>query len=363
MSNAPLIQSVAARAVHVPLNRPLGTSAATLTHAPLVVASVTTADGMVGHAYVFAYTLSAGPAIVALLKGIEEMVKGDAVAPVDLGAKLAKRFRLIGVQGIVRMAIAAFDICCWDILAKAAGKPLAALLGTSATSVPAYNSNGLGLMSPEKVAAEAIELLENGFTAIKLRLGFPTLAEDLANMRAVRRAVPDHVDVMVDFNQGLSLPEALKRGYALDQEGAAWIEEPIRHDDYAGNAKLADTLKTPIQIGENFSGPHAMATALAAGASDFMMPDLERIGGVSGWQRAAALAYAHDMPMSSHLFPEVSAHLLAATPTCHLLEYVDWANAILAEPLEIKGGRAILSTKPGVGLTLDEKAIERYAYA
>lgn len=363
MKTFPRLRSVTGRAVNVPLNRPLGTSAATLTHAPLVLVDVMTQEGLTGHAYVFAYTRAAGPAIVALLKGIEEMVKGEAVAPVDLGQNLAKRFRLIGVQGVVRMALAAFDICCWDILAKAEEKPLAHLLGANATSVPAYNSNGLGLMAPEKVAAEAVELLEHGFTAIKLRLGFPTLAEDLANMRAVRRAVPDHVEVMVDFNQGLTLPEAFKRGYALDQEGASWIEEPIRHDDYHGAYELAAALKTPIQIGENFSGPHAMAVALQHRAADVMMPDLERIGGVTGWQRAAALAYAHDMPMSSHLFPEVSAHLLAATPTCHLLEYVDWANAILAEPLVIKNGRAMLSTKPGVGLAWDEAAIARHAYA
>ncbi len=357
------IRSIHARAVDVPLNRPLGTSAAILRTAPLVLVDVTSEDGITGHAYLFAYTRAAGPAIISMLKGIEEMVTGHVVAPVDLGLKLAKRFRLIGVQGVVRMAIAAFDICCWDILAKAAGQPLSHLLGARASSVPAYNSNGLGLMEPARVAAEALELLEPSFSAIKLRLGFPTMAEDLANMRAVRRAVPDHVAVMVDFNQGLDLPEAMKRGYALDCEGASWIEEPIRHDDYAGNAELAAALQTPIQIGENFSGPHAMAIAIAHRAADIMMPDLERIGGITGWQRAAALAYAHDIPMSSHLFPEVSAHLMAATPTAHLLEYVDWANAILSEPLRIDDGRAVLSTAPGVGLAWDEKAISRYAYA
>lgn len=357
------IRDIRARAVDVPLTRALGTSAATLHSAPLVLVDVISAEGIVGHAYVFAYTRAAGPAIIALLHGIADIVRGDRVAPADLNVKLAKRFRLIGVQGVVRMAIAAFDMCCWDVVAKAADKPLSRLLGANAASIPAYNSNGLGLMAPDQVAAEALELLEGGFTAIKLRLGFPTLAEDLANMRAVRRAVGDDVSVMVDFNQGLDLPEAMKRGYALDQEGAAWIEEPIRHDDYTGNAQLAQALKTPIQLGENFSGPHAMAVALSYRAADMMMPDLERIGGITGWQRAAALAYAHDMPMSSHLFPEVSAHLLAATPTCHLLEYVDWANPILADPLLIHEGRVTLSTKPGIGLAWNEEAVTRFAYA
>ena len=120
---------------------------------------------------------------------------------------------------------------------------------------------------------------------------------------------------MVDYNQALTVAEALHRGAALDAEGIYWLEEPVRHDDYAGAARLARELKTPVQIGENFSLPASMATAIATGACDYVMPDLERIGGVTGWLRAAALAEAHRIEMSSHLFPEVSAHLLAATPT------------------------------------------------
>ena len=146
----------------------------------------------------------------------------------------------------------------------------------------------------------------------------------------------------------------------LDGENVFWLEEPIRHDDYAGNARLTRELATPIQIGENFSEPAAMATALAANASDFVMPDLERIGGVTGWQRAAALAAARGIEMSSHLFPEVSAHLLAATPTCHFLEYVDWADKIVQEPLRIADGWATAPDRPGNGLTWDEAAVARY---
>jgi mandelate racemase len=165
---------------------------------------------------------------------------------------------------------------------------------------------------------------------------------------------------MVDFNQALSVHEAGRRGHALDGEGLAWIEEPIRHDDYAGAATLARELKTPIQIGENFNGPHAMAEALAASACDLVMPDLARIGGVTGWMQAAGLAAARGIPMSSHLFPETSAHLLAATPTCHWLEYVDWATVLVQEPLMIEDGHAIVPDRPGCGMIWDEKAVEKY---
>src|SRR5262249_19233075 len=145
--------------------------------------------------------------------------------------------------------------------------------------VPAYNSNGLSLMAPEPLADEAEALLEGGFRAVKLRLGYPPLAADLSAGRAVRPRLPAEIFVMVDYNQALTVTEAIRRGHALDGEGTYWIEEPIRHDDYAGNAEIAAALKTPVQIGENFSLPQAMAAALAAKACDYVMPDLERIGG------------------------------------------------------------------------------------
>jgi mandelate racemase len=142
-----------------------------------------------------------------------------------------------------------------------------------------------------------------------------------------------------------------------------WIEEPTRHDDYAGCARIAAALKTPVQIGENFAGAPAMAAALAANACDYVMPDLERIGGVTGWQRAAALASAAGIEMSSHIFLEASAHLLAATPTCHWLEYVDWAAPILAQPLRIVDGMAEVPDRPGSGVAWDNDAVKRYRIA
>src|SRR5215468_3160354 len=256
-----------------------------------------------------------------------------------------------------------FDVAAWDALAIAAGWPLATLLGSTPKRIPAYNSCGLGLMAPQRVADEAEKLLAGGFRAVKLRLGYPTLADDLAALRAVRKRLGGEIAVMVDYNQALSLAQALERGRALDQEDIYWLEEPIRHDDYAGNATLVRELKTPIQIGENFSESSAMAVALAAGAADYVMPDLERIGGVTGWLRAAALAATHRIEMSSHLFPEVSAHLLAATPTAHFLEYMDWADKILAQPLEIVDGFAVVPQRPGNGLTWDAKAVKKYRIA
>ena len=354
------LRAIRSVGVEVPMTYALGTSRGMITKAPLLLIDLETAEGVTGRSYLWCYFPAAVPAIAKILEEVEHVVKGERVAPADLWSKLAERFALIGVQGIVRMAMAGLDVAAWDALAIAAGMPLAALVGSGPKRIRAYNSCGLGLMTPKRVADEAEKLLAGGFRAIKLRLGYPTLGDDLAALRAVKKRVGAEIAVMVDYNQALSLAQALERGRMLDDEGVYWLEEPIRHDDYAGNARLARELKTPIQIGENFSESSAMAAALAAGAADYVMPDLERIGGVTGWLRAAALAATHRVEMSSHLFPEVSAHLLAATPTAHFLEYVDWADKIVEAPLAIVDGFALVPQRPGNGLSWDRKAVEKY---
>ena len=174
----------------------------------------------------------------------------------------------------------------------------------------------------------------------------------------MRKRLPESTELPVDYNQALTVAEAIRRGRALQSEGIAWLEEPIRHDDYAGSAAIARELIVPVQIGENFNGPEAMLEALTAGACDYVMPDVARIGGVSGWIQAAGLAAARQVEMSSHLVPEISVHLLAATPTAHYLEYVDWADAILEEPLRIADGYAQIPDRPGIGLRWKPEAVK-----
>jgi mandelate racemase len=354
------IRGVRTTPVLVPMTFALGTSAARVTEAPLLLIDLETEEGITGRTYLFCYRPS-GPRVIALLlEDAVSLIKGERVRPADIAAKLARRFALIGVTGTVRMALSGLDAAMWDALARAAGLPLASVLGSSPHPVPAYNSCGLGLMEPAAVADEAVQLTERGFKAVKLRLGYPTLEEDLAALKAVRKRLGDSIDVMVDYNQALSVDDAIQRARALVTEGATWLEEPIRHDDLAGNAKVAAAILLPLQLGENFNGVEAMAAALEARACHLVMPDLARIGGVTGWMQAAGLAAVNRIPMSSHLFPEVSAHLLAATPTAHWLEYVDWADAIVQEPLRIVDGMAIVPDRPGAGLEWDDAAVKRY---
>ncbi len=363
MPSAPSLRvsRLRARAVDVPMNRPLATSGGIVSTAPFVLVDLETKEGVMGCAYIFCYTAVVLKPIVQLLSNLEALIQGDAVAPGAIERKLQARFRLLGPQGLTGMAMAGIDIAAWDALAKASGMPLVRLLGGEPRPIPAYNSNGLGIIGAERAAIEAAELAQPGFKAIKVRLGYADTKSDIEVVRAVRGAVGEDMLLMTDYNQSLSVPEGISRAHALDDEGVYWIEEPTTADDFAGCAGIARATKIPVQIGENWWGTHDMAKSLAAGASDLGMLDAIKIGGVSGWLRAAGIAEAAGMPLSSHLFPEVSAHLLAVTPTAHWLEYVDWAEPILQEPIKIQNGQAIASDAAGIGIAWDKAALERYS--
>jgi mandelate racemase len=356
------ITNIRVRPVAAPMKRPLTTSTGALTAAALLLIDLQTDEGVVGRSYLFAIGKHNLAPIAKLVEAMAEMIKGDELAPLDMERKLRARYALLGVHNIVLFAIAGIDMAAWDALALSLGQPLVRLLGAAPRPSPAYNSKGLGIMPLAALAKEANELVAEGFRAVKLRMGRPAARDDIEALRAVKQAIGTEIVLMVDFNQALSVAEALKRGRMIDDEGGVyWIEEPIRADDFAGAARLARELATPIQLGENFMGPEQMAQALAAGACDYAMPDAQRIGGVTGWLRAAALAQGAGIEMSSHLFPEVSCHLLAATPTCHWLEYVDWADPILEQPVELKDGHVLIPSQPGTGIAWNEKAVERYA--
>ena len=347
------------------MRRPLDTSATRMPAAPFVLVDLYTDEGVTGRAHVFCYLEVAAGMIRQVLAAAGPLLAGERLQPERLGRTCRDHFTLLGVQGVVGMALSALDVACWDALARAADLPLSRYLGGGSDSVRAYNSNGLGLscagVDAGLIAAEANALLAEGFDAVKIRLGRPDPQQDLSAVRAVRAAIPAQARLMADYNQALSVAQALERGTALEAEGLYWLEEPLRHDDLRGSAAVAEALRTPVQAGENFCGPDVLATAISMAAMDYAMVDLMRIGGVSGWLRAAAFAQAGAMPMSSHLYPEVSIHLLAATPTAHWLEYVDWAETFVRAPLDVSAGRAGVPATPGTGVCWDEDAVGRYA--
>ena len=355
------VRSLRARPVLVPLKRPPVSASGGIPAAALVLIDLETDGGITGRSYVFAFASWALGPVVGCLQAMLEMIKGDALAPLEIEAKLRARLTLLDTPGLVGLALAGIDMAAWDALAQAHRVPLVTLLGGALKPIAAYNSTGLWLKPVDTLADEAEALLAEGFRAVKLRLGRDDAAQDVAAVRAVKARIGERVTLMCDFNQRLTVNEAILRGRALDGEGLYWIEEPVRHDDYEGYARIAADVKTPIQTGENLVDTFEMARAIAARSLDYVMPDVQRIGGVTGWLRAAALAHAHGIEMSSHLFPEFSVHLLGATPTCHWLEFMDWAEPVLREPLRVKDGLAQIPDRPGAGIVWNEDAVQRYA--
>ena len=355
-------QSIRARPVVLKLARPVVAKIATLTDWPLILIDLETNEGIVGRSYLEPYVTKSMKYLVPAIHDFGELLKGRRIAPFELYDFARKSLHFVGYQGLAGIAVSGLDMAAWDALAKAANMPLCVLLGGSVGPVKAYNSNGLWLKEPKAVAAEAVELRdEGGFAALKLRLGRAHMRDDLATIEAVRKAVGDDMELMVDFNQGLDLGDALRRCHAIDDHGLAWIEEPIVYDNLDGYAQLAAELKTPLQIGENFYGPRDLHRALQMKACDFVMPDFMRIGGVTGWLRAAAIAGAAGVPMSTHLYPEVAAHVMRVTETAHWLEWQDWADPILQKPYAIRDSLLHIPDVPGTGLEWNEDAVRANA--
>ena len=356
------LKSVRARSVVVPLKRPVVSKVGLFRDWPMILIDLYTNEGIVGHSYLEPYLKQAIRYIVPAIEDLADAAKGLPVAPFDGFRRGIGSLHLVGREGVSMIAVSGLDMAAWDAMAKAADMPLAVFLGGTVGPVPAYNSNGLWLTPIETLTAEAAALVaEGGFSGLKLRLGRETLADDLEAIAAVREGAGDSVKLMCDFNQGLSLGDALVRCHALDDLGLYWFEEPITYDNIPGYAQLARELKTPVQLGENFYGPRLLYQAVLAGAGDYVMPDLMRIGGVSGWLRAAGITSAAGIPMSTHLYPEIAAHLMRVTDTAHWLEWQDWADPILAEPFQRKDGHLVIPDRPGQGIAWDEKAVAKFS--
>ena len=353
------IRAFQVRTVRVPMDPPHRTASGTVTESPLVLTDVFTGDGTVGHSIIFTYTAAALKPTAELIANLGELIVGEELAPAAISDKFAARFRLLGMQGLVGMAVAGIDMALWDALARTHNTSIVRLLGGMEKPVPAYGAVGYDGVADSARGAEVWAKL--GFKGVKAKIGYPTVDEDLAVIRAIRKAIGPEMAIMVDYNQSLTPSSAVQRLRFVDDEGLTWVEEPVRAHDYQGHAQVAREIRTPIQCGENWWGPHDMRQAIDAKASDYMMPDVMKIGGVTGWVRAAALAEAHAIPISNHLWPELSAQLMCASPTAHYLEYADWWNAIVAEPLRVEQGIANVENASGGGVEWNEAAIARFA--
>jgi mandelate racemase len=351
------ITGVKARAVNVPLSAPHPTAGGTVTSAPLVLIDLHTDGGITGRTYLFCYTAFALKPAAALVESFGELILGDALVPLEIFKKIQGRLRLLGPQGLTGMAAAGIDMAAWDALAVAQGIPLATLLGGKPGSVAAYSSCGMGGLEAAIKDTEAS--LKLGFNTLKFKIGYGDVKQDLAVLKAAQKAGGNGLKLLVDYNQSLDVTSAIARERVLEEMDLVWIEEPTTADDYVGHATIAAAAATPIQIGENMWAPTDFEKAIAEGFTDGIMLDVMKIGGVTGWMKAAALAEIHGIRVSSHLFPEVSAQLLSVTKGAQLLEWQDWVAPVLAEPLIPKDGVAHAGAAPGCGIAWNESVIAK----
>jgi mandelate racemase len=352
------IRDIKARAVLAPLQRPVRTAVGAIPSSPLVLIDLTTEQGGVGRSYIFGYTaVTLGP-LVRLIDEIAAEVKGKPAAPAVRMREFDRRFRLVGWQGLIGMAVSGIDIALWDALARSLDQPVVRLLGGAPAPLAAYDS--YGLIDPKADEKALVRSVEQGFGAIKIKLGEGDLDYDVATVRAVKAIIGPKIKLMVDYNQSLDPVEACRRVARLAEFDLCWIEEPVKAEDIGGHARVRAAASTPIQTGENWWFPADMAKAIAAGACDYAMLDAMKIGGVTGWLSAIGQAEAASIPVSSHIFMEVSAHLLPITPTAHWLEHLDIAGGILKEPYRVIDG-TLAARGPGFGLEWDEGAVARFA--
>ena len=353
----PAIRSVRARPVVVPLKRPVKNAFGIIDSGPLVLIDVETDQGITGHAYIFAYAKITLKPLVHLVEEIGRELVGRPIVPFELMAAMDAKFRLLSWQGLVGMAVSGLDMAYWDALGQVAGRPVVELLGGSPKPIKAYDS--YGVVDPVKDQKALRHSLDLGFRGIKIKGGDGDAANDERVVEGVRALLGPDIALMIDFNQSLDPVEAMRRIDLLAPYNLTWVEEPVPQENLLGHAHIKDISPIPIQAGENWWFPRGFAEAIAAKASDLIMPDLMKCGGVTGWMRIAAQADAASIPMSSHLFAEASAHMLAVTPTAHWLEFLDFAGAILTNPAKIVDG-TVTAQGPGLGIEWDETAVKKY---
>jgi mandelate racemase len=357
MTAATTITALDVRVANPPLAVPHATASGMVASYPMVLLDLRTSAGIAGCAYVFTYSMLAAPAVARLLRDVSPLVIGQPCAPLAIEALLRKRFRLLGQHGLTAMVMAAIDMAAWDVVCKANAQPLYAQLGAVRRGARGYAPVGMsGIDGSVREAQAGIAL---GFTGVKAKIGYATVAEDIAVLKAMREAVGADVAIMADYNQALDVPEAMRRCAALDSLGLAWIEEPTIAEDFAGHAQIKAAATTPIQAGENWWGPLEFRKALNAGATDLLMPDVMKIGGITSWLKIAAMAEVYGMPLSNHLFAEVSAHLMAASATAGWFEWCDWPNPVLAHAVDVRDGLVWPSEQSGIGIEWNEAGVAR----
>src|SRR5712691_2175456 len=360
------ITHVTTRVLRTPADNPLvvGLPAPTDTR-EFVTLELGTDQGLVGLGLTF-FGAALTPALKSAVDTMAGLVIGDDPSNTEaIAAKLRRAAGSSGPGGIFSLALSAVDIACWDLKGKAAGKSVCALLGDLRDRVPTYASGALLRAHPVDYLAKAgPRLVDMGFRQMKMQCGSePTVAASVERVRVMRESVGPDIDLMCDINQLWSVHHAIDVGSWIADYHLYWLEDPTAHDDYAGLARIADALVTPIAAGEYHYGIAPFRHLLEARSVDIAMIDLLRAGGITQWMKIAGMAEAFNLPVVSHLIPEIHVHLVAAIPNGLTVEYMPWTLRLYEEAPAMEGGRLVVPKKPGLGLAFDQSVIKKYQVA
>lgn len=334
-----------------------------------VTLEMSTDDGIDGIGLTFIPAINASPMTPSLRMAVDtlaELTVGEDPLEIDrIMEGLKATSSGSGPGGILTLALAALDIALWDIKGKALGQPVSTLLGGYRKRIPTYASGSL--MRPvnaERMSEIGPMLVEKGFRQMKTQLGAePTAAKEMERIRVLRQAVGDDIDLMCDINGMWSVNQAINIGLLMEDYHLFWLEDVVAHDDYQGMAKVADALYTPLAAGEYVYGINPFRQMIEAGSVDIVMIDLMRAGGITPWLKIAAMAEAFNMPVVSHLVPEIHVHLMTAIPNGLTVEYMPWTLELFEETPRFANGHLEVPDKPGLGLAFNQEAFARYQVA
>ncbi|WP_152392858.1 mandelate racemase/muconate lactonizing enzyme family protein [Paenibacillus guangzhouensis] len=352
--------------LHVPITPPITDAINVATHWGVTGMRIYTDEGITGYGYTG--TCAQGDEMIAATIDryyAKKLIGKDPFMVKQIWDELRYgEMHWIGRAGVTHMALAAVDIALWDIMAKASNRPLWQLLGGhKSQKIKAYNTNGGWLnWSQERLIADMSSILEEGFTAVKMKVGKPDPREDFARVQAVRRAIGDQVGLMIDVNQQWNITTAMTWGKKLEQFDLLWLEEPLNPDDIMNHRKLADELNVPIALGEHVYSKYAFRDYIHQGAVEYVQVDVTRVAGITEWLQVAGLAAAYDLPICPHVgdMGQIHQHLVASTPNAFLLEYIPWIRHIFVEPATVKDGFYVLPQMPGASTEIIPRYFNEY---
>ncbi len=353
------VTQVETKPVLVRLEPLIGSALGQITSFGCILVTVRTDGGITGENLIFTLNDRRTKVLQQMVDELADLVIGqDAGHIAGFWARAWKDINFLGHKGVPVAGISAIDGALWDALGKTAGLPLYRLLGGARDRVPAYHSGGLWLSrSIDELVAEAQSFVSQGFRAMKMRLGLPDPADDITRVKAVREAIGPSIKLMADANQSLTEAQAIRLGRRLEPFDLTWFEEPLPAWDLEGLARVAAALDTPIASGETEYTRYGFRRMLELRSADILMPDLQRVGGVSEFMRVGHMAESHDIAVSSHLFPETSVQVLGALSNAIFLEYMPWFSPLYNEALAFSDGNAVVPERPGWGFTFNQDYI------